>query len=83
VLDQYANPFNVTYDVQAGGSTCQVDYTDDDPFNVASPVVGGQVVASAATNSSTSSQSPHKAVRLTVTAFVANATLKVNQQGII
>lgn len=83
VLDQYCNPFNVTYDVISGGSTVQVDYTDDDLFNTPVPAVGGQVVATAAANSSTSSQAPHKGVRLTCTVFVAAATLKVNQQGII
>jgi hypothetical protein len=81
-LDQYTPQFNCTYDLVTGGSTCQVDFTDDNPFEVTNPTVHGQVVASAATNSSTNSAAQHAAVRLTVTAFVANATLKVRQQGI-
>jgi hypothetical protein len=82
VLDQYTPQFNCTYDVLSGGSTVQVDYTDDNPFEVAVPAVGGQVVASASANSSTSSSAQHAAVRLTCTVFVAAATLKVRQQGI-
>ena len=82
VLDQYTPSFNATYNLQTGGSTCQVDYTDDDPFTVANPAVHGQVVVSSAANSSTSSTAQHRAVRLTVTAFVAPAVLKVTQQGL-
>jgi hypothetical protein len=82
ILDQYTPTFNVNLNVQTGGSTCQVDYTDDDPFNVSSPAVHGQAVASGSTNSSTGLTVPHKAVRLTVTVFVAAATLKVTQVGL-
>lgn len=82
-LDIYTNNGQLKLDLTTGGSTCQVDYTDDNPFTVTNPVVAGQLVASGASNSVTNFVGPVPfAIRLTVTVFVANATLKVLQQGI-
>jgi len=82
-LDIYTNNGQLKLDLTTGGSTCQVDYTDDNVFNVASPVVGGQLVASSSSNSVTNFTGPLPfAIRLNATVFVANATLKVIQQGI-
>ena len=83
-LDIYNTTGQLKLDVTAGGSTVQVDFTDDDPFNPAiSPAVAGQMVASGAANSVTNFVGPvPRAIRFTCTVFVANATLKVIQQGL-
>ena len=85
ILDQYLNVANLNIEVDAGGSTVQVDYTNDNVFNVAAPVVnpgGTPLVASGATSTNTNTTQIPFAVRLTCTVFVAAATMKVTQHGL-
>jgi hypothetical protein len=83
-LDIYITSGQLKLDLTTGGSTCQVDYTDQDPFDpTLTLAAAGQLVASGSTNSVTNFAGPvPRAIRLTVTVFVAAATLRVHQTGL-